>query len=90
MLSHPAASPVPNRTGKFFARRGVALLPRRIPLRPAATEGGAFLGLGHRSPIREPERFRAHLAEATGKVRALRKQLGTRRAAREALGAREP
>lgn len=89
MLSHPAAFPGPNRTGKFFARRGVALWPLRIPLRLDATEGEVFFGLGHRFSIREPERFRAHLAEATGKVRALRKQLGTRRAAREALGARE-
>ena len=35
----------------------------------------AFAGLGHKFQIWEPERFRAELAEATEKVRALKKQL---------------
>ena len=39
--------------------------------------------------IWEPERFRAQLAEATEKVRALKKQLGSRRSAQGAPGARE-
>ena len=37
------------------------------------------VGLGHKFQIWEPERFRAHLAEATGKVRALKKSLGSKR-----------
>jgi MraZ protein len=49
----------------------------------------AFVGLGHKFQIWEPERFRAHLAEATGKVRALKKQLGSRTAADDPHGARE-
>jgi MraZ protein len=49
----------------------------------------AFVGLGHKFQIWEPERFRAQLAEATGKVRALKKQLGSRVAAEDPHGARE-
>ena len=49
----------------------------------------AFVGLGHKFQIWEPERFRAELAEATAKVRALRKQLGSRVAADGPHGARE-
>ena len=50
--------------------------------------GGLVRGLGHKFQIWEPERFRAQLAEATEKVRALRKQLGSRRAADDPHGAR--
>jgi MraZ protein len=49
----------------------------------------AFVGLGQKFQIWEPERFRAQLAEATGKVRALKKQLGSRVAAEDPHGARE-
>ena len=49
-------------------------------------EAVAFVGLGHKFQIWEPGRFRAQLSEATGKVRALKKRLGSERAAR---GARE-
>jgi len=49
----------------------------------------AFVGLGHKFQIWEPGRFRAQLAEATGTVRALKKQLGSRVAARDAQKARE-
>ncbi|MGE0749528.1 MAG: division/cell wall cluster transcriptional repressor MraZ [Variibacter sp.] len=49
----------------------------------------AFAGLGHKFQIWEPERFRAHLAEATEKVRALKRQLGSRMAATPTRGARE-
>ena len=48
----------------------------------------AFVGLGHKFQIWEPESFRAQLAEATEKVRALKKQLGSRRAADDPHGAR--
>jgi MraZ protein len=49
----------------------------------------AFVGLGHKFQIWEPGRFRAQLAEATGTVRALKKQLGSRVAAHDAHKARE-
>src|SRR3954449_1647133 len=55
----------------------------------AIKDTAAFVGLGHKFQIWEPERFRAQLAEATEKVRALKRQLGSRRAAQDALGARE-
>jgi MraZ protein len=38
----------------------------------------AFVGLGHKFQIWEPERFRTHLGEATEKVRSLRRQLGSK------------
>ena len=41
----------------------------------------AFVGLGHKFQIWEPGRFRAELAEATEKVRALKKRLGSQGAA---------
>ena len=53
------------------------------------TEAIAFVGLGHKFQIWEPGRFRTQLAEATGTVRALKKQLGSRVAARDAQKARE-
>ena len=49
----------------------------------------AFVGLGHKFQIWEPGRFQHELAEATQKVRALKGQLGTQGAARNAPGARE-
>jgi len=48
----------------------------------------AFAGLGHKFQIWEPDRFRAELAEATEKVRALKKQLSSRVAAEDPNGAR--
>ena len=48
-----------------------------------------FAGVGKKFRIWEPERFRAELAEATEKVRALKKQLGSRMAADGPHGARE-
>jgi MraZ protein len=45
----------------------------------------AFVGLGHKFQIWEPNRFRAELAEATDKVRALKNRLG----AQKPGGARE-
>jgi MraZ protein len=49
----------------------------------------AFAGVGHKFQIWEPGRFRAELAEATEKIRALKRQLGTRVAAQDPHGARE-
>jgi len=61
------------------------------PLRSHAgiADAVAFAGLGHKFQIWEPGRFRAELAEATEKVRALKKQLGSRVAAEGPHGARE-
>jgi MraZ protein len=53
------------------------------------TDTVAFVGLGHKFQIWEPGRFQHELAEATQKVRALKGQLGSQVAARNALGARE-
>jgi len=53
------------------------------------TDSVTFVGLGHKFQIWEPGRFRAQLAEATGKVRALKRQLGSQVGAHEAQGARE-
>lgn len=53
------------------------------------TEAVTFVGLGHKFQIWEPGRFRAQLSEATGKVRALKRQLGSQWGAHEAQGARE-
>ena len=53
------------------------------------SQAAAFVGLGHKFQIWEPDRFRAQLAEATGKVRALKRRPGSRRAAPSAQGARE-
>ena len=46
-----------------------------------------FVGLGHKFQIWEPERFRAHLAEARERVRELKRALG---AARPAAGVLPP
>lgn len=52
-------------------------------------EAVTFAGLGQKFQIWEPERFRAHLVEATDKVRALKRQLGARAAVPQTRGARE-
>ena len=67
---------------------------RVILTEPLKTHAGikdevACAGLGHKFQIWEPGRFRAELAEATEKVRALKKQLGSRVAAEGPHGARE-
>ena len=57
------------------------------------TGQATFVGLGHKFQIWEPSRFQSELAEATQKVRALKAQLGSSMAARNAQvaapGARE-
>jgi MraZ protein len=68
---------------------GRVILSERLKAHAGITEAATFVGLGHKFQIWEPERFRAQLAEATEKVRALKQQLGSRRAAQGALGARE-
>jgi len=53
------------------------------------TDAVTFVGLGHKFQIWEPGRFQTELAEATQKVRALKAELSSQVAARNALGARE-
>jgi MraZ protein len=68
---------------------GRAILSETLKDHAEIKDAVTFVGLGHKFQIWEPERFRAHLAEATGKVRALKKQLGSRVAAEDPHGARE-
>jgi MraZ protein len=68
---------------------GRVVLSEPLKSHAGIEETAAFVGLGHKFQIWEPERFRAQLAEATGKVRALKKQLGSRMAAEDPHGARE-
>jgi MraZ protein len=53
------------------------------------SDEATFAGLGHKFQIWEPGRFRAELAEATERIRALKRQLGSRVAAQTPHGARE-
>jgi MraZ protein len=68
---------------------GRVILSDALKAHAEITDTVSFVGLGHKFQIWEPGRFRAQLAEATGTVRALKKQLGSRVAAHEAQGARE-
>ena len=63
--------------------------PRSRRNHAGITETVAFVGLGHKFQIWEPGRFQNELAEATQKVRALKGELGSRSAARDAPGVRE-
>src|SRR5712691_797668 len=67
---------------------GRVILSDPLKAHAGIAEAVAFVGLGHKFQIWEPERFRAQLAEATGKVRALKKQLGSRTAGEDPQGAR--
>src|SRR5215469_10582217 len=60
---------------------GRAILTEPLKRHAGIKDEVAFAGLGHKFQIWEPGRFRAELAEATEKVRALTKQLGSRVAA---------
>jgi MraZ protein len=68
---------------------GRVVLTEPLKSHAGITDTVAFVGLGHKFQIWEPKRFRAELAEATAKVRALKKRLGTQVAAPKAHGARE-
>ena len=68
---------------------GRVMLTEPLKTHAGITDEAAFAGLGHKFQIWEPKRFRAELAEATEKVRAHKKQLGSRRAAEGPPGARE-
>ena len=68
---------------------GRAILSEALKTHAGIGDEVAFAGLGHKFQIWEPGRFRAELAGATEKVRALKKQLGSRVAADDPHGARE-
>jgi MraZ protein len=68
---------------------GRASLTEPLKSHAAIRDEVTFVGVGHKFQIWEPGRFRAELAEATEKVRALKKQLGSRVTAEGPHGARE-
>jgi len=69
--------------------KGRVVLSDSLKRHAGITDAVAFIGLGHKFQIGEPGRFQNELAEATQKVRALKAQLGSQKAARNALGACE-
>jgi MraZ protein len=68
---------------------GRVVLSEPLKTHAGIADAVAFVGLGHKFQIWEPDRFRAELAEATEKVRTLKRQLGSRVAAEPPHGARE-
>ena len=68
---------------------GRVVLSESLKTHAEIADAVTFAGLGHKFQIWEPDRFRAELAEATEKVRAWKKQLGSRVAAEGPHGARE-
>jgi MraZ protein len=68
---------------------GRVVLSGSLKRHAGITEAVSFIGLGHKFQIWEPGRLQRELAEATDKVRALKAELGSQVAARNALGARE-
>ena len=68
---------------------GRVVLTESLKAHAGITDEATFAGLGHKFQIWEPGRFRAELIEATEKIRALKRQLGSRVAAQTPHGARE-
>jgi transcriptional regulator MraZ len=68
---------------------GRVILTESLKSHAGITEAVAFAGHGQKFQIWEPARFRAELAEATEKIRALKKRLDSRVAAEGPHGARE-
>jgi MraZ protein len=65
-------------------REGRVTLTETLKAHAGITDAVTFVGLGHKFQIWEPGRFRAELAEATEKVRAIKQEpLGARVGARE-------
>ena len=58
---------------------GRVVLTEGLKSRAGITDAVAFVGLGHKFQIWEPQRFRVHLAKATATVRTLTKRLGSER-----------
>ncbi|WP_342363347.1 division/cell wall cluster transcriptional repressor MraZ [Terrarubrum flagellatum] len=57
---------------------GRVQLPERLKTSAFIKDEATFVGLGHKFQIWEPQRFAAHRSEATEKVRAFRRELGSR------------
>ncbi len=68
---------------------GRVVLSEHLRSHAGITDVVSFAGLGHKFQIWEPGRFRAELAEATEKVRALKRRLGAPDAGAGPHGARE-
>jgi len=68
---------------------GRVMLSESLKRHAGITDSVTFVGLGHKFQIWEPGRFQHELAEATQKVRALKAELSSQAAGRNALGARE-
>ncbi|HET9904037.1 MAG TPA: division/cell wall cluster transcriptional repressor MraZ [Xanthobacteraceae bacterium] len=67
---------------------GRVILTDGLKQHAGITEAASFVGLGHKFQIWEPGRLRQHLAEATEKVRSLKRALGSQ-LVRPGVGARE-
>jgi MraZ protein len=68
---------------------GRVVLPDALKTHAGITQAVAFVGLGNKFQIWEPNRFRAELAQATEQVRTHKKQLRSQQTAPKAHGARE-
>lgn len=68
---------------------GRVVLTDELKTHGGITDSVAFVGLGHKFQIWEPQRLRAHLAKATATVRSLTKRLGSQGAPSEADRVRE-
>ena len=68
---------------------GRVVLSEKLKRHAGITDAVAFVGLGQKFQIWEPGRLQRELAEATDKVRALKTELSSQVAGRNALGARE-
>ena len=68
---------------------GRVVLTEPLKTHAGITDAVAFVGLGHKFQIWEPGRFRAQLAEATEKVRALKQAARLPGGGGKAPGARE-
>ncbi|AXK83529.1 transcriptional regulator MraZ [Pseudolabrys taiwanensis] len=68
---------------------GRVMLSESLKRHAGIADSVTFVGLGHKFQIWEPGRFQHELAEATQKVRALKAELSSQAAGRNALGARE-
>ena len=68
---------------------GRVVLSENLKRHAGISDVVAFVGLGHKFQIWEPGRFQKELAKATEKVRALKEELSSQVAARNAQGARE-
>jgi MraZ protein len=68
---------------------GRVVLTEPLKTHAGIADSVTFSGMGHKFQIWEPARFRTQLAEATEKVRALKRRLGSQGAAPGAQGARE-